>query len=153
MGKDSGRIIVVYKDQGDRKLAFYIARMMYKAFNPAILRQMDACSFVPASNKAFKRRGFDHMELIAHEFSKGTGLPMRKLFLRPQAFDQRKLGRVERFQNLQHSLRVAPRICLPQKILLLDDTFTTGSTLLAAANALKAAGALEVHCLTFARVM
>jgi len=44
-----------------------------------------------------------------------------------------------------------PRLIAGERILLVDDVFTTGATVSACAQALKDAGALEVFVLTVAR--
>jgi predicted amidophosphoribosyltransferase len=44
-----------------------------------------------------------------------------------------------------------PRLVKGERILLVDDVFTTGATVSACASALKAAGAQEVFALTVAR--
>jgi predicted amidophosphoribosyltransferase len=44
-----------------------------------------------------------------------------------------------------------PRLVEGERVLLVDDVFTTGATVSACAGALEAAGALEVFVLTVAR--
>ncbi|MDQ3907775.1 MAG: hypothetical protein M3268_05465, partial [Acidobacteriota bacterium] len=48
---------------------------------------------------------------------------------------------------------VRPRLVEGQKILLVDDVFTTGATVSSCARALKDAGATEVFVLTVARAL
>ncbi len=74
-----GRIVRAYKDGGERRLAAEIARIMLGAAVRAqreapgryggLLVRADAVVFVPATAAAFRRRGFDHMELIARHLS------------------------------------------------------------------------------------
>ena len=79
------------------------------------------------------------------------GLPWVRLFSRPEATDQRKLTRVERFANMRHAVRLLPGAVTPSSVILVDDVYTTGSTLFAATEALKDRGTERVFCITFAR--
>ncbi len=47
----------------------------------------------------------------------------------------------------------APAGAVPARVALVDDVYTTGATASAAAAALRAAGAAEVHVVTFARTV
>ena len=67
----------------------------------------------------------------------------------PLARDQRILGRVERRQNVQGRFTTCD--CAPgHRLLLIDDVFTTGSTMQQARIALESSGA-QVRCATVAR--
>ena len=59
----------------------------------------------------------------------------------------------ERLENVANAFQTAhPEQLENKRILLIDDVCTTGSTMNAACDALRAAGAVELHCLVFARV-
>lgn len=145
------RIVTVYKDQGERRLARPIAAIMARYLPPAWLARQPALTFVPATAAARRRRGFDHGELIARELSFLADCELVPLLAAPTHRDQRKLGRAGRIGNMRASMRVMPGATAPRTVLLVDDVCTTGSTLFAAAEALKAAGARTVFCATFAR--
>ena len=78
------RIIKAYKDAGERRLAPYLAELLYdtalhaQAAAPdrlgGVLSGADAVVFVPATAAAFRRRGFDHMEAIARPFCELSGV-------------------------------------------------------------------------------
>ncbi|NPD32829.1 ComF family protein [Eggerthellaceae bacterium zg-997] len=146
----TGRIVRVYKDLGEQRLALDMARLMARAAPPEW--RADAIAFVPASREALTRRGFDHAELLACALSSLMKLPVCAALDRPRAHDQRKLGRAARVSNLASALRAHPSACQGRSLLLADDVMTTGSTLCAAADTLLEAGAGTVRALTFARV-
>ena len=118
----------------------------------------DALVYVPASPEALLRRGFDHMERVAGIVARRTGMPLvHALVSCKGARDQRELGRGERLANRNGSFSLAADAvpeagALPQRIVLLDDVFTTGATLSAAAHVLLDGGAHEVRAVTCCRV-
>jgi ComF family protein len=67
---------------------------------------------------------------------------------------QHRLARAERLRNLASAFVVPPQrlaALAGRRVLLIDDVTTTGATLLAAAQALRAAGVSGVDALVFAR--
>jgi predicted amidophosphoribosyltransferase len=112
----------------------------------------DLITWIPADKKALRRRGFDHMEHIASELARATGIPARKLLVKKASRDQRSLNLSQRKSNLAGSF--TPAISdglLPPHVLLVDDVFTTGATLDAAASALREGGTHEVRAACIAR--
>ena len=153
MDEVSGHIITVFKDAGERRLSLPIAHLMLQACPRETLAVADACTFIPCSNGAFRRRGFDHAELIAQAFSRESGIPLIRCFERPDSFDQRALTRRQRFANMQTAIRTLPDADADAagSIILLDDAYTTGATMFAATDALRDLGVRRIDGLTFAR--
>ncbi|WP_165847783.1 ComF family protein [Ammonifex thiophilus] len=107
---------------------------------------------VPTSPERRRQRGFDQAELLARELAWRLGLPLcRWLKKEIPTPPQTGLGRGERLLNLRGSFGVCQNPKLGGAVVLLvDDVFTTGSTLTAAAEALLAGGAAEVLGLVLA---
>lgn len=112
---------------------------------------LDALCFVPATERAYQRRGFDHMELVARELSWLLGLPLADVLVRQRGRDQRALGRTERRRNLSGSVELTGDVC-GLRLLLVDDVVTTGASLGACAEVLMGGGAMPVTACTLARV-
>lgn len=118
----------------------------------------DALVCVPASPEALLRRGFDHMERVAEIVARRTGMALvHALVSCKGARDQRELGRGERLANRSGSFSLAADAvpeadALPRRIVLIDDVFTTGATLSAAAHVLLDGGAHEIRTVTCCRV-
>lgn len=118
----------------------------------------DALVCVPASPEALLRRGFDHMERVAEIVARRTGMALvHALVSCKGARDQRELGRGERLANRSGSFSLAADAvpeadALPRRIILIDDVFTTGATLSAAAHVLLDGGAHEIRTVTCCRV-
>jgi hypothetical protein len=154
-------MITDFKDRGELRLAVVIAALL-SSYVMQLLDEDDASTrahaflhpdcvcFVPATASAYRRRGFDHMELVAKNFCAYTRLPFADIALRPQADDQRKLSRTARLANLSGSISIL-RDCSGLSFLILDDVITTGASIRELASALRARGAREVAALSFAR--
>lgn len=149
----AARMVVGLKDGHELRLAPIMAAALATALDEAGLASsaFDALAFVPATAEAFARRGFDHMELVANVLSREWGLPMADILVRTSAKDQRELGREERAENLEGTVAVLGDV-RGMRILLADDVITTGATMRAAAQALKARGAQRVVGCAVARV-
>jgi ComF family protein len=111
---------------------------------------------VPLHLKRLKQRGFNQSGLIAQALGKRCALPVpwgilvRHRFTQPQT----RLGRNERLKNVQGAFSVdGPSLVKGRSILLIDDVFTTGTTLNECARVLKKAGARKVQALTIARAL
>ena len=111
----------------------------------------DAICFVPATAEAYRRRGFDHMELVSKSLSRELGIPVADVLVRVSAQDQRELGREDREQNLAGTVWVNQDVS-GLNLLLVDDVITTGASVREAARALLARGAVSVTACSLARV-
>lgn len=145
------RVVTIYKDANERRLAEEMAELMTRYVPP---EWQDAhLTFIPATKEAVRRRGFDHAEQLANAVAARAKMPLKHVFARPRNLDQRKFGRRERQRNMSERFDVLPGVRIPQKVVILDDICTTGATLFSAADCLRANGAQEVFGLTFAKVL
>jgi ComF family protein len=149
------KAITVFKDGGERRLARGLADLLATSAGDWS-DWADALAFVPASRQAVLRRGFDHAETLAGQLADMLDVPVVRLLGRPQASDQRGLGRAERVENAAEAFEMAPAITkgereVPSHVLIVDDVLTTGATLSGAAAALREAGADQVRAVVLAR--
>jgi len=111
---------------------------------------------VPLHTERLRWRGFNQALLLARPLSKQTGTPidahsLRRLrATRPQV----ELSGTERRDNVARAF-VVERPCAirGRRILLVDDVYTTGSTVADCSRALLAAGARVVDVLVLARAV
>ena len=103
---------------------------------------------VPLHRSRKRKRGFNQAELIAARL----GLPMMTRLLRRKKDtpSQTGLSRNERKRNLAGAFEARQKVS--GTVILVDDVYTTGSTMNEIARTLKRAGADRVEVLTVARV-
>jgi len=112
---------------------------------------------IPLHKKRFNWRGFNQAEVLSMGLSKALGTPTMKLLIRVEdGVHQATLDRESRLRNMRGKYAVnLPREALAKwggrKVILVDDVWTTGSTLNEAARVLKEAGFKEVWGVTIAR--
>lgn len=117
-----------YHNQPD--LAYYLAKFMVEYFSK-IDQNMDFEIIpVPSYPTREKKRKYNHMNLVAEEFSRLTGNPFNKnLIIRiKDTKPQYKLKRSERLKNLSNAFKVNKENYNGKTILIIDDICTTGST-------------------------
>lgn len=111
---------------------------------------------VPLHKQRERERGYNQAALIARLVAREGRLPLdTHLLIRTKPTERHRAGfdRKDRERSVAGAFRVVrPRFLSDRSILLVDDVFTTGSTLSAAAQALFDAGASRVSVLTIARV-
>ena len=110
--------------------------------------------FIPLEKRKLKQRGFNQAEEIAKELSKSLEIPLvSDCLLKIKAnFPQVRLSGKEREENIKgvFSIKNIEKI-RGRKILLVDDVYTTGSTMEEGARVLKTAGAKEIWGVAVAR--
>jgi ComF family protein len=109
---------------------------------------------VPLHSKRLRKRGFNQSLRLARTIFPHIPLGMDILARTLNTKPQTELSMKERLKNVRNAFKVASP--LPEGaeiILLVDDVYTTGATVMACAKALKRAGAKEVHVFTVARTV
>jgi len=147
---ESARALVAgWKERGLRRLAEEAAAVLAER----LPRPDAACTtFVPPDRDRRLRRGHHPAEGLARALARRWELDCAELLVRAGASrPQRGLGVADRRRNVAGAFRSTARP--PSRVLLVDDVYTTGATVSAAASALRAAGAREIVVLTFARAI
>ncbi|MCX8092139.1 MAG: ComF family protein [Verrucomicrobiae bacterium] len=144
-----------YKYQRALWLEPFLAGMLIEAAAP-VLRAggWDALVPVPLFPAKEREREFNQAERLARRLGAATGLPVRSHELRRVRATptQTRFSREQRAANVSGAFAVRPGARFDgQRVVLVDDVFTTGATTSACAAALREAGAGEVCVWTVAR--
>ncbi len=134
----------------------YLGGQLGKALSERLGEALAPCDLVCPIPLHWTRRwnrGFDQALEIARTLARQRHLPLATLLRRRRPTRaQSRLGRRARQRNLRDAFVVRrPAACLGRRLLLVDDVYTTGSTLQAAAHVLLATGAESVIGVTVAR--
>ena len=110
---------------------------------------------VPLHPKRLQTRGFNQASIIARALSSSLQLPINEVSLNRTSHTEKYRAGLDakgRSDTVAQAFEaVHPRLIGGEKILLIDDVFTTGATASACAGALIEAGAESVFVLTVAR--
>ncbi len=115
---------------------------------------------VPLHESKLQQRGFNQSELMARALIKQEPLGVKlelaaKSLIRRRPTDsQTGLTRQQRVANLRGAFgATSPNVLAGRDILVIDDVFTTGTTVSECARVLRRAGAQKVWVATVARVL
>ncbi len=110
---------------------------------------------VPLHAEREQERGFNQAVLIGSELSRATALPLNVVSLARDKHTNRHRAGMDakgRRDTVAGAFRVThPALVAGERLLLVDDVFTTGATVSSCASVLLEAGASEVYVLTLAR--
>jgi ComF family protein len=134
-----------------------LGRMMavyqYPGLNPD---GFDIVIPVPLHLQRLRERGFNQSLILARNIAERYSIPLDFTVLKRhiKTTAQVGLGRKERGKNVRGAFNVRyPERVSGKRVLLIDDVYTTGSTLKECAGILSGAGAEEVAVITLARVV
>jgi ComF family protein len=143
--------LLKYRDR--RALAFGLG--LYGAHHVArgLLGDCDLVVPVPLTRGRLRDRGYNQAELIARGLGAAPGAPQVAEAVRRRRHPppQTGLSARARRRNVRGSFQASHAVVRGRSVLLVDDVFTTGSTVRAAASALLEAGATRVHVFAAAR--
>jgi ComF family protein len=159
-----GELIKQLKYQHARETVALFRRLSIRAhsiFSPLFdFNEQVTIMPIPLHGRRRRERGFNQAEFLAKIFLKSykesknnlTNLVVDTTSLIRSRYteQQARLSHDKRAINLQKAFQWQGKI-VPERIVLVDDVFTTGSTLQAAAKALKQAGVQSIWGLTLAR--
>ena len=137
------------------RVAPRVAHLMFAASQRAPMAQGQMIVPVPLHPERQRERGFNQASVLARALARMNGLPVCERGLERVAHTsvhRSGMDACARRESVAKAFRVrSPDSFSNVPILLVDDVFTTGSTVSSCAAVLKAAGASEVFVLTVAR--
>jgi ComF family protein len=133
-----------------------LTELLVKTVKADLQLPVDYIVSVPLHNRRLRQRGFNQAALIAKALGRSIRSSVRSdILIRGEwTQPQTRLSRQERLHNVKNAFRVTkPADVSGCRVLLVDDVFTTGSTVSECSKMLKKAGAEEVHVLTITRAL
>ncbi len=117
--------------------------------------RFDCVCAIPLHRVRKRERGFNQAELLARKLASMLGLPyVQPIYRRVYTRSQTNLSRQARLENLAGAFALRRKSDIAGKrVILVDDVFTTGSTVNEASKLLKDAGAARVAVLTATRAV
>ena len=105
---------------------------------------------VPLFRKKEKKRGFNQAQVLAKHIGKELAIPVEKNIVARirNTVPQKKLNDTERQKNLKGAFKIERNVVKFKRILLVDDIFTTGSTVDEISHLLLTNGAERVYVAT-----
>ncbi len=146
------RMIYSLKYKGRPDIGVALGRLAAGEFMAAgFFDGVDVIVPVPLARKRLRERGYNQSAEVAAGVSSLTGIPVDERSVCRKAFktSQTKLGRWERLGNVSGLFEVRRQERLLGKhVLLVDDVFTTGATIMACASAVAAVPGTTVSIMT-----
>ena len=142
-----------FKYEGRREYGEYFGKEMAKYLGPVIRSwRPDLLIPVPLHPEKLEKRGFNQAQVLAETLGRELKLPVegQGLLRVNRTLPQKLLDREQRHKNLQNAFKIGTVSVKSKKVILVDDIYTTGSTVDACARVLLRAGAQNVYFITLA---
>ncbi len=143
-------IVHAFKYGNQKSLAYALGERL-----ASLSVETNIITWVPLTRKKRWSRGYNQAHLLARRLSSLLGVPHAALLRRTrQTQDQNRLDLRGRKANIQNAFGpLNSDITDGAAITLVDDVYTSGSTVAECAKVLKENGAVSVHVLTLARTL
>jgi ComF family protein len=143
------RLVAAWKERGQRTLATVAAAVVEDVIpRPSAY----TVTFVPADHGRLLERGHNPAQRLALELGDRWQLPTVALLRRRFGVPRQKgLALADRRRNVRGVFE--PTGPAPARVVLVDDVYTSGATVSAAATGLRRGGARHVEVVTFARAV
>lgn len=150
--------MVQIKYKNKREYLDFYGRAMALRYEKAIERmQVDAIVPIPVHRSRRRRRGFNQAEVLAEIMAEHLKIPVKPEMLvrSKRTLPQKELTAAERLKNLSGAFQAGKIPEDVKTVLLVDDIYTTGSTIEACSRVLRSAGIERIYfaviCMTGGR--
>lgn len=152
----AGKLLLTAKDERLHRLTHFLADELTSAlavYGVMPGQERTVITYLPRSASRKADSGVDQAESLARALGERLLLPVSKAFARRGAPPQKELSGEERLRSARRTYRLRKGFSLAEgtTVLLVDDILTTGATMLAGAELLRAAGAGKIVCVSAGR--
>jgi ComF family protein len=144
-------LVSSWKERGRRDLTQLLVGLVGDALGAPVC---DAVTFVPGDQERGLKRGFEPPRSLAKGLARRWDAPFERILLRSQGAPSERQATLrgrERRANVRGAFVARTRA--PPRVVLVDDVYTTGSTVAACATELRRAGARRVEVVCLARAV
>lgn len=140
--------VIAFKYKNRREFAdFYAGEILRR--HGAALRELGADGLlpVPVHRSRYRKRGYNQAELLAQALSERLGIPYygRELYRVEKTHVQKSLNEKQRQKNLKNAFKRKRNSVKLNRVILVDDIYTTGATVEACTQVLLGTGAERVY--------
>lgn len=147
-------LIYDFKYQGQKKFGIALGKLLAeKIAESTIIKEIDYISSIPLHKDKLKQRKYNQAEIVSVSLAKSIKKPYRSLLIRDRNTEaQHSLNLKQRKENLQNAFILNSGFKVKNKnILIVDDIFTSGSTVQEASEVLLKNGARDIYIAVLAR--
>ena len=150
--QSAARSMYRFKYAGRQEYARFYGEEIVRRFGSFIrMWKPDALVPVPIHYTRKRERGYNQAEVLAQVVGREMGIPVKsRLLKRVKKTLQKLLGDAERQNNLKKAFKIDRNDVKLKTVIIIDDIYTTGSTVDACAAVLKGAGVKKVYFITAA---
>lgn len=144
----SGRSMAAVKYKNRREyLDFYAEEAVRRCGAKLLEMEADCLIPVPIHPSRYRSRGFNQALVLARKLEERMGIPVYPDILKrnKNTEPQKELGPAGRLKNLEQAFSAGPVPDGITSVILIDDIYTTGSTIEACTRVLRAAGVKKVY--------
>ncbi len=139
--------IAAFKYHDKKEYGEYFAYEIVRTCGGKILEEgPDVLVPVPVHKNKIKKRGYNQAEILAKELGRRLDIPVdSKILIRTlNTLPQKALNNIERENNLKKAFNSGEKCVKYNKVMLVDDIYTTGATIEACTKVLHDIGVSEV---------
>lgn len=141
------------KYEGRREYLDFYADEIVRRFGSMIrMWEPDGIIAVPLHKNRLYKRGYNQAEILAKQIGRKMKIPFYKKLVKrcKDTIAQKGLDILERQNNLKKAFIIEQNVVKLNTIIIVDDIYTTGSTMDAMAQVLKASGVKNIYFITLA---
>lgn len=142
-----------YKYRGRQEYAVYYGERLAAVLGRKIVElKPDAFVPVPIHYSKKRQRGYNQADLIAEELGRRLNIPVESKLIKRvrKTIPMKDLSAMERQNNLKRAFKICRNDVKLNTVIIIDDIYTTGSTIDAMANEMRRAGIKKIYFVALA---
>ena len=150
----AGRLLLIVKDERLPALTDFFADELVPLLTPMVTasdRSDLLITYLPRGRRNALTSGVDQGRALAKTLAKRLDLPVIEVFSRRNSTAQKENDTMEqRLRSARRSYRLKKRLpdLSGKRMILVDDIFTSGATMIAGAELLRSKGVKDIYCVT-----